>query len=59
MVPLAMHHIIVLAICYVLQFVTPFSSDLHPQQGEACGNNFRFVVDEDHNDKFRIERVEM
>ena len=33
------------------------SSHLHPLQVENCGSNSRFVVDEDDNGKFRIERV--
>ena len=33
------------------------SSHLRPLQVENCGSNSRLVVDEDDNDKFRIERV--
>ena len=37
-------------------FQTP-SSHLHPLQVENCDSNSRLVVDEDDNDKFRLERV--
>ena len=30
---------------------------LHPLQVENCDSNSRFVVDEDDNGKFRLERV--
>ena len=33
------------------------SSHLRPLQVENCGSNSRLVVDEDDDDKFRIERV--
>ena len=33
------------------------SSHLHPLQVENCGSNSRIVVDEDDNDKFKLERV--
>ena len=33
------------------------SSHLHPLQVENCTSNSRLVVDEDDNDKFRLERV--
>ena len=47
----------------VYQYVVIFcnflttSSHLRPLQVENCGSNSRLVVDEDDNDKFRIERV--
>ena len=33
------------------------STNLHPLQVENCDSNSRLVVDEDDNDKFRLERV--
>ena len=33
------------------------SNHLHPLQVENCDSNSRFVVDEDDNGKFRLERV--
>ena len=33
------------------------SNHLHPLQVENCDSNSRLVVDEDDNDKFRLERV--
>ena len=33
------------------------SNHLHPLQVENCDSNSRLVVDEDDNDKFRVERV--
>ena len=47
----------------VYQYVVTFcnflttSSHLRPLQVENCGSNSQLVVDEDDNDKFRIERV--
>ena len=47
----------------VHQYMTIFfnlshtSSHLHPLQVENCDSNSRLVVDEDDNDKFRLERV--
>ena len=35
----------------------PLSIQLHPLQVENCDSNSRLVVDEDDNDKFRLERV--
>ena len=49
----------------VYQYVVIFcnflttSSHLRPLQVENCGSNSRLVVDEDDNDKFRIERVNL
>ena len=37
--------------------VSPPSNHLHPLQVENCDSNSRLVVDEDDNDKFRLERV--
>ena len=36
---------------------TNTSNHLHPLQVENCDSNSRLVVDEDDNDKFRLERV--
>ena len=36
---------------------SPTSTHLHPLQVENCDSNSRLVVDEDDNDKFRLERV--
>ena len=36
---------------------SPTSNHLHPPQVENCDSNSRLVVDEDDNDKFRLERV--
>ena len=36
---------------------SPTPSHLHPLQVENCDSNSRLVVDEDDNDKFRLERV--
>ena len=36
---------------------SPTSNHLHPLQVENCDSNSRLVVDEDDNDKFRLERV--
>ena len=36
---------------------SPPSSHLHPLQVENCDSNSRFVVDEDDNGEFRLERV--
>ena len=36
---------------------SPTSIILYPLQVEHCGSNSRLVVDEDDNDKFRLERV--
>ena len=33
------------------------SNHLHPLQVENCDSNSRLVVDEDDNDKFRLERA--
>ena len=47
----------------VYQYMTIFfnfsstSSHLHPLQVENCDSNSRLVVDEDDNDEFRLERV--
>ena len=38
---------------------SPTSNHLHPLQVEHCGSNSRFVVDEDDNGKFRLERVKL
>ena len=35
------------------------SNHLHPLQVENCDSNSRLVVDEDDNDKFRVERVKV
>ena len=35
----------------------PTSNHLHPLQVENCDSNSRLVVDEDDNDKFRLQRV--
>ena len=35
------------------------SNHLHPLQVENCDSNSRLVVDEDDNDKLRLERVNM
>ena len=35
----------------------PTSNHFHPLQVENCDSNSRLVVDEDDNDKFRLERV--
>ena len=35
----------------------PKSNHLYPLQDENCDSNSRLVVDEDDNDKFRLERV--
>ena len=44
---------------YMTIFFTfpPTSNHLHLPQVENCGSNSRLVVDEDDNDKFRLERV--
>ena len=36
---------------------SPTSNHLHPLQVENCDSNSRLVVDEDDNDKFRLESV--
>ena len=36
---------------------SPTSNHLHPLQVENCDSNSRLVVDEDDNDKVRLERV--
>ena len=36
---------------------SPTSNHLYPLQAENCDSNSLFVVDEDDNDKFRLERV--
>ena len=36
---------------------SPTSNHLHPLQVENCGSNSQLVVDEDDNDKLRLERV--
>ena len=41
----------------ILAYLSPSSSHLHPLQVENCDSNSRLVVDEDDNDKFRPERV--
>ena len=38
---------------------SPTSSHLHPLQVEIRDSNSRFVVDEDDNVKFRLERVNL
>ena len=35
----------------------PTSNHLHPLQVENCDSNSRLVVDQDDNEKFRLERV--
>ena len=44
---------------YMAIFFTfsPTSNHLHPLEVENCDSNSRLVVDEDDNDKFRLERV--
>ena len=44
---------------YMTIFFTfpPTSNHLHLLQVENCGSNSRLVVDEDDNEKFRLERV--
>ena len=44
---------------YVATFfnISSTSSHLHPLQVENCDSNSRLVVDEDENDKFRLEKV--
>ena len=37
---------------------SPTSNHLHPLQVENCDSNSRLVVDDDTNDKLRLERVE-
>ena len=36
---------------------SPTSNHLHPLQVENCDSNSRLVVDEDENNKFRLERT--
>ena len=36
---------------------SPTSNHFHPLQVENCDSNSRRLVDEDGNDKFRLERV--
>ena len=36
---------------------SPTSNHFHPLQVENCDSNSRFVLDEDENGKFRLERV--
>ena len=40
-----------------MAIVINLSSHLHPLQVENCASNSRFVVDEDDNGEFRLERV--
>ena len=44
---------------YMAIFFTfsPTSSHLHPLQVKNCDSNSRLVVDENDNDKFRLERI--
>ena len=44
---------------YIAIFFTfsPTSNHLHSRLVENCDSNSRLVVDEDDNDKFRLERV--
>ena len=48
---------------YKLQYMaifftfSPTSNHLHPLQIENCDSNSRLVVDEDDNDKLRLERL--
>ena len=44
---------------YIASFCnfSPTSRHLHPLQVENCDSNSLFVVDEDDNCKFRLERV--
>ena len=42
-----------ITLCYLF----PTLSHLQPLQDENCESNSRRVVDEDGNDKFRLERV--
>ena len=37
---------------------SPTSNHLHPLQVENCDSNSRLVVDDEDNDKFKLERVE-
>ena len=37
--------------------LSPTLSHFHPLQVENCDSNSRLVVDEDDNDKFRLETV--
>ena len=41
----------------ILFNLSPTSNHLHPLQVENCDSNSRLEVDEDDNNKFRIERV--
>ena len=41
----------------IFVILTPTSNHFHPLQVENCDSNSRLVVDEDDNDKFRLERV--
>ena len=38
-------------------FFSPRSSHLHPLQVENCDSNSRLVVDDDDNNKFKLESV--
>ena len=38
---------------------SPTSNHLHPLQVENCDSNPRFLVEEDDNGKFRLERVNL
>ena len=37
--------------------LSPTPSHLYPLQAENCDSNWRFVVDDDDNGKFRLENV--
>ena len=41
----------------IFLYFSPTSNHLYPLQVENCDRNSRFVVDEDDNGKFRLERV--
>ena len=41
----------------ILFIFSPTSSHLHPLQVENCDSNSRLVVEEDDNDKLRLEKV--
>ena len=46
------HQYVAIFFCF-----SPTSSHFHPLQVENCDSNSRLVVDEDENDKLRLERV--
>ena len=39
--------------------LSPISNHLHPLQVENCDSNSRLVVNEDDNDKLRLQRVKL